>query len=190
MQAAIKFTIADVEALPDRLDDTRYEVIDGELSVAHQPHWDHQFVSLTLGSALLVWSRRTKLGVPNAAPGLIFSPQDDVAPDILWISYARLDQGLRPDGRLYAAPEVVAEILSPGATNERRDRDLKLKLYAREGVDEYWLIDWRIRTVEIYRRAGAMLEAVETLTGDHLLTSPLLPGFVVALPDLWPPPHS
>jgi Uma2 family endonuclease len=95
--------------------------------------------------------------------------------------------GLRPDGKLYAAPELAVEILSPGSTNERRDRELKLKLYAREGVEEYWLVDWRERTVVVYRRAGAELQAVLTLTNADALTSPLLPGFACPVRDLWEP---
>ena len=135
--------------------------------MAHQPHWDHQFAGLVLGAALLAWSRLTRLGVPNPAPGLIFSFDDDVAPDLLWISNERLARGLREDGKLYAAPELVVEILSPGSTNERRDRDLKPKLYAREGVDEYWLVDYRSRTVEVFRRAGDILQSVGILAdGD------------------------
>ena len=38
MSTRLRFTTADVEAVPDRLDDTRYELIDGELWVARQPH--------------------------------------------------------------------------------------------------------------------------------------------------------
>jgi Uma2 family endonuclease len=185
MSSAIRFTTADLEALPDRLDDTRYELIEGELLVAKQPHWDHQFASLALGAALLAWSRQTRRGIANTAPGVIFSPEDDVAPDVIWISRARLDQGLRPDGKLYAAPELVIEVLSPGSANERRDRDLKLKLYAREGVEEYWLVDWRTRTVAVYRRAGDILGLVQTLTDADELTSPLLPGFAYPVSDLW-----
>jgi hypothetical protein len=29
--------------------------------------------------------------------------------------------------------------VSPGRANERHDRELKLKLTAREGIDEFWL---------------------------------------------------
>jgi Uma2 family endonuclease len=186
MSTGIRFTTADLEALPDRLDDTRYELIDGELLVARQPHWEHQSVSLVLGSALQVWSRQTRLGQPNIAPGVIFSPEDDVAPDIVWISRQRRAAALR-DGKLYAAPELIVEILSPGPTNERRDRELKLKLYAREGVDEYWLIDWRAHTVAVYRRAGQALALVATLTDADTLTSPLLPGFACPVAGLWEP---
>lgn len=185
MPTRVRFTTADIEALPDRLDDLRYELIEGELLVVKQPHWDHQLVGVMLSAALAEWSLRTGLGVPNSAPGVIFSPEDDVAPDVVWISHGRLAQGLGADGKLHAAPELVVEILSPGATNEQRDRQTKPKLYAQQGVDEYWLIDWRARTVEVFRRTGETLAATGTLTSADTLTSPLLPGFAYPVAALW-----
>jgi len=187
MSSSLRFTTADVEALPDRLDDTRYELIDGELSVAKQPHWAHQYVSFRLAAAIEAWSRQTGRGVANIAPGVIFSSEDDVAPDVVWISRERRARGLRADGKLYAAPELAVEVLSPGRTNERRDREVKLKLYAREGVEEYWLVDWRARTVEVYRRSGDLLQLAQTLTDADTLASPLLPGFAYPVRDLWEP---
>lgn len=187
MDTGVRFTTADVEALPDPPDDTRYELIDGELFVARQPHWGHQFVSGALWAALQDWNRRTRLGVANIAPGVIFSPEDGVAPDVIWISRERRARGVRADGKLHAAPELAIEILSPGGANARRDREVKLKLYAREGVDEYWLVDWRARTVEAYRHADDRFGPAQLLTDADSLTSPLLPGFAFPVRDLWEP---
>lgn len=187
MASTPRFTIDDLETLPDTLDDTRYELIDGELHIAHQPHWAHQFAGAMLGMELQAWSRRTGRGSANIAPGVIFSQDDAVAPDVLWISRERRTQGLRPDGKLYIAPEIAIEILSPGGTNECRDRDLKRKLYAREGVEEYWIVDWRAWQITVYRRAGDTLEPDLTLTDSDEITSPLLPGFAFPVRDLWEP---
>ncbi len=88
---------------------------------------------------------------------------------------------------MYIAPEIAIEILSPGSANERRDRDLKRKLYAREGVEEYWIVDWRARQIAIYRRAGDTLEQTLILTDSDEITSPLLPGFAFPVRDLWEP---
>ena len=78
------------------------------------------------------------------------------------------------------------EVLSPGLLNERRDREAKLKLYARRGVDEYWIVDWRLRVVGIHRRTGATLDLVARLTGEDVLESPLLPGFTTPLSRVFP----
>jgi len=76
----------------------------------------------------------------RAGPGLIFSDFDAVIPDIIWMSRERFGAIWRDD-KLRGAPELVVEVLSPSAANERRDRQNKLKLYAEWGVDEYWIID-------------------------------------------------
>jgi len=171
----LRWTSADLEFLPD--DGKRYEIIDGELYVSRQPSWPHQRVCLRLGGALDVWSQETGLGEANAAPGVIFAEDDDVAPDLVWVSAERLPLILGLDAKLHGAPDLVIEVLSPGSANERRDREVKLKLYSRRGVREYWLIHWRLRQIEVYRRVDSTLELVATwLESDHL-ESPLLPGF-------------
>ena len=43
--------------------------------------------------------------------------------------------------------ELVVEVLSPDGANERRDREVKLKLYSRRGVLEYWIVDWRTQQI-------------------------------------------
>src|SRR6266571_461619 len=172
---SLRWTSRDLEILPD--DGKRYEIIDGELYVSKQPHWHHQFVSNRLWEVLQIWSRQTKAGIANSAPGVIFDDDDDVAPDVVWISRQRLATALESDGKLHDAPELAIEVLSPGSTNEKRDREVKLKLYSRRGVLEYWVVDWQKRRLEVYRRQQAVLTLAATLYEIDLLESPLLPGF-------------
>ena len=145
--------------------------------MSRQPHWHHQRACGKIFAALEAWSVQTGAGEANLAPGVIFAEDDDVAPDVIWISHTRRVTALGPDGHLHAAPELVVEILSPGTTNERRDREAKLKLYSRRGVLEYWIVDWRTQQVEVYRREELALRLVATLYTTDTLTSPLLPGF-------------
>ena len=175
MTTALRWTSTDLEAFTD--DTKRYEIIDGELFVSKQPHWYHQIVCGNLHALLQVWSKQTGAGRANLAPGVIFADDDDVAPDVIWISNARLATALGADGKLHAAPELAVEVLSPGGANERRDREAKLKLYSRRGVHEYWIVDWRRREVTLFRREQAALQLVSTLFEGDTLQSPLLPGF-------------
>ncbi len=173
--ATLRWTSKDLEMLPD--DGKRYEIVDGELYVSKQPHYHHQRVCVRLTTLLEVWSQQTKAGEANFAPGLIFADDEDVAPDVTWISRERRITALHTDGKLHAAPELVVEVLSPGVINERRDREFKLRLYSRRGVEEYWVVSWQERRIEIYRREKAMLKLDKTLYENDLLQSPLLPGF-------------
>ena len=52
-----------------------------------------------------------------------------------------------------------------------------LKLYTSRGVQGYWILDWRLKQVEVHRRQTRVLQLVYTLFLGDRLTSPLLPGF-------------
>jgi Uma2 family endonuclease len=175
MYQSTRWQSADLELLPDN--GNRYEIIDGELLVTRAPHWQHQKVITKLIQSLGVWSSGSKLGEVVTTPGLVFTDDDNVIPDLVWISTDRLARILDESGHLLAAPELVVEVLSAGSDNERRDREVKRKLYAIRGVQEYWIIDWRRQQIEIFRRDSHGLPLVATLLSSDVLTSPLLPGF-------------
>jgi len=177
------FTSADLELMPD--DGKRYEIIEGELYVSRQPSWDHQYTCTRLCRFLSEWNDQTNRGIVLIAPGLIFAEDDDVAPDVIWISKERLAHALDAAGHLHVAPELVVEVLSQGAANERRDREIKLKLYSRRGVGEYWIVDGMRRQVEVFRREQGALGVVATLYAQDTLETPLLPGFACQIDRLF-----
>lgn len=183
MTTTPRFTSADLEAFPD--DGKRYEIIDGELYVSKQPHFYHQRLCSRILLKLQQWSEQSGNGEAVIAPGVIFADDDEVAPDVIWISSRRMSTTLWPDGKFHAAPELIVEVLSPGAANEKRDREAKLKLYSRRGVDEYWIADWRQRRLEVFRRENTQLVLVATVAESDTLTTPLLPGFLCPVSALF-----
>ena len=124
-------------------------------------------------------------GRASIARGLVFAEDDVVAPDIVWMSTGRMATILGNDGKLHAAPELTVEVLSPGKINERRDREVKLNLYSRRGVDESRIVDWRGRRIEVFRRKNAQLELAATLAETDTLASPLLAGFSCPVAELF-----
>jgi Uma2 family endonuclease len=179
----VRWTAADLELFPDN--GNRYEIVDGDLLVTRAPDWRHQKASTRISTALDTWSLSTGLGEAVQAPGVIFTDADNVIPDVVWVSRERLAVLLDEAGHLIGAPELVVEVLSPGNENERRDRELKLKLYSERGVQEYWIIDWQKRQVEVYRREQVLLRLVNTLFPPDQLTSPLLPNFLYPVSQLF-----
>lgn len=182
MSTALRWTSADLDAMPDN--GTRYEIIDGELYISKQPHWHHQMTCKNAMRVLDKWNLKTDAGYTNFAPGVIFADDEDVAPDVVWISKERMKTAWR-DGKLTASPELVIEVLSPGSQNAKRDREAKLKLYSRRGAFEYWIIDWMKKTVEVYRREDAALHLVQTLFANDSLDTPLLEGFKCQVAELF-----
>jgi Uma2 family endonuclease len=175
MSTDLRFTSKDLLLMPDN--GKRYEIIDGELYVSRQPSSEHQYACNRAAYFLEGWNESGGNGLVLPAPGLIFADDDDVAPDVIWISRERYAQAVDTAGHLHLAPELVIEVLSPGKANEERDREAKLKLYSRRGVLEYWIVSWMTQSIEIYRRVDAHLHLAETLFHQDLLRSPLLPGF-------------
>ncbi|NJL01922.1 MAG: Uma2 family endonuclease [Spirulinaceae cyanobacterium SM2_1_0] len=182
---SLRWTTRDLEVMPDDGGWKRHEIVDGELYVTRAPHLHHQRAVGKIHRALDQWSDQTQRGQPFVAPGVIFTRHDAVIPDLVWVSQERLAVGLDEAGHLTVAPELVVEILSPGTANEQRDKEIKLKLYSRHGVQDYWIVDWRLQTVEVYRRRDVQLHHTSTLLSGDTLTTSLLPGFSVPVAQIF-----
>lgn len=155
----------------------RYEVIDGELYVTKQPHGRHQATCDNIIIALGVWSQQTRLGRTYQAPGLVYADDQAVAPDLVWVKAERIAAIFDDTGHFQESPDLVIEITSASKADIERDREKKLALYSRQNVPEYWIVDWRAETVDVYRHDAETLILVETLHRTASITSPLLPGF-------------
>lgn len=148
--ALSQITWQDVQQMPD--DGKRREAIEGEMYAMPVPPVRHQEISVNLTVALdqiLGTGGHGELlpgpiGVEFPATG------EGVQPDILFVSRARL--GIIDDEWLRGAPDLVVEILSP--STEERDRGLKLRLYWRQGVPEYWIVDPEAEAVEVWGFRG------------------------------------
>jgi Uma2 family endonuclease len=182
---ALQWTTRDLTVMSDDDGWKRHEIIDGELYVTRAPHIRHQGAASKINIRLGVWSEQTGLGQPFQTPGIIFTPIDAVIPDVVWVSHDRLKNGLDEAGHFTVAPELIVEILSPGDQNHQRDKEVKLKLYSRHGVQEYWIVNWQLKTIDLYRHHEGALQLIGTLLESDTLTSPILPGFRVAIGDLF-----
>jgi len=182
---SIRWTTRDLDAMPDDGGWKRYEIIDGDLFVTRAPHIRHQSAAGKLQVRLENWSEMTGRGSAFQTPGVIFTPTDAVIPDVVWISQDRLANGVDAAGHLIVAPELMIEVLSPGDLNEQRDKEVKLKLYSLHGVQEYWIANWQLKNLEIYRRTNAQLHLIATLLEADTLTSPLLPGFSTPIAQIF-----
>jgi Uma2 family endonuclease len=183
--AAHKWTTHDLGFMSDDDGWKRHEIIDGELYMTRAPHIRHQGAASKINTRLEVWSEETGLGQAFQTPGVILTPTDAVIPDVIWVSRDRLANGIDDAGHLTVAPDLIVEILSPGEQNHQRDKEFKLKLYSRHGVQEYWIVNWQLKTVDIYRHQDGTLNFVSTLLESDKLTSPLLPGFRAAIASLF-----
>lgn len=174
----IKFTLRDYLATPE---DTRYELIEGELLVTPSPTPQHQRIVGELFAILREFVRQQGLGEVFVAPlDVVLSEYDVLQPDVLFVSNERAS--IVTD-RVRGAPDLVVEVLSPGT--EERDRVLKRTIYARYGVREYWLVDPQQESVEVLalEPEGFVLSAI--YHASEVLRSPVLEGLALAIEPLF-----
>ncbi len=141
-----EITWREAQQMPD--DGRRYEAIGGELVVTPAPSLRHQDVVLRLALQLQSILVEPGLGRLWVAPVGVEFPDsgEGVQPDLAFVSRER--RGIIGEATLRGAPDLVVEVLSPGS--ERIDRGLKLRLYARRGVGQYWIVDPDRDTVEVH----------------------------------------
>lgn len=167
--------------LPD--DGFRYEIIDGELFVSPSPSIEHQNAVSALLTEMRYYARSQNLGLVLTAPIGVQLPEHTVVvqPDVLYVSRERLD--IVGDDIIAGAPDLVVEVLSP--SNWVFDRTRKQKAYEQAGVREYWIVDYRARTVDVLVLEGReYVQRGQYREGD-LAPSEALPGFTIPVADIF-----
>lgn len=152
-----RYTVAEVLEFP--ADGNRYELVDGELLVTPAPMPPHQILVGELYAQLAAY-----LGGFAEIARVLLSPAD--------ITWPR-EQLVQPDLFVVPAAEVgsrwssyqtlllAVEVLSPGSA--RGDRVVKRRLYQRQGVATYWVVDGDARAVEVWRPEDERPEIVTEL---------------------------
>ena len=135
----------DIYALPDG---QRAELIDGRIYYRSPPSRVHQKLVYQLGRRIgdYIDAKDGDCEV-YPAPFAVFLNKDQenyVEPDISVIC----DKNKLDDRGCNGAPDWVIEILSP--STERMDCGVKLFKYRTAGVREYWIVNSRLRTVNVY----------------------------------------
>ena len=89
----------------------------------------------------------------------LFNNDDDyVVPDF----FVLCDKGKERVNGIYGAPDLVAEVLSPSTL--KRDRVVKMELYAKAGVKEYLILSPDAKSIEQYVLKGNKFELKEAYT--------------------------
>lgn len=176
-----KLTYEDYVSLPD--DGRRYEILDGDLVVRPSPRLDHQRVAQELFVALREWSLRHRLGTAFVVPcDVILDDTTIVVPDLVFVSSSRA--AIMTARAIEGAPDLIVEVLSE--STERRDRGAKMKLYARYGVERYWIADSDARTLEVYALGEGGYTQLGTYRDDAIVPCDVPAGLELRLADVWP----
>ena len=139
-----EYTVADYLSIPD---EHRCELIDGVFYDMGAPTTGHQEIAALLWHQLYHYIRGK-----NGKCFSFVSPVDVqldsenrtmVEPDVLVVC----DREKLKNGRVYGAPDLVAEVFSP--SGKTYDKVTKGNKYRRSGVKEYWMIDPEAQEVTV-----------------------------------------
>lgn len=185
MQTAQRMTAEDYLELPEHGDGPRTQLVEGEVVVMSDPTWLHNTVQSGLHFALTSWVRaapdRGAVGVPL---DVLLDDRNVYSPDVIWYAHGRVP-GLH-DPRPYRMPNIAVEVRSPSTW--RFNLGAKKAGYERHGLGELWLADTAAEALLVFRRSSPgqpHFDLALELGRDDAVLSPLLPGFELALADLF-----
>jgi len=183
---AERMTAQEYLAQPVREDRRRVNLVEGEV-IVNEPRWFHERHQENILFALSAWSRARPGRGRAALPLDIGLDERNVfAPDVIW--YAEGRSPALHDDPPYPVPDIAVEVRSPSTW--RYDIGAKKAAYERHGLPELWLIDTAADELLVFRRSGPAISTFDVsleLEREDTLTSPLLPGFALALAELFPP---
>lgn len=166
----------------------RYEIINGvRYDFLSSPKVVHQMIVGNMHAAFHFSCRAE--GVILLAPMDVHFDEtgDNIAqPDLIYITNA--NRAIIRDGYVFGTPDLLVEVLS-GST-ARKDKTVKLDMYARFGVPEYWIVDPVYRTVDQLELVEGQYGKLTVKTEDDVLHSQLYPCMSIVLKDVFPPEDS
>lgn len=169
-------------------EDERIEIIDGQAIMMAPPSRVHQEISGEIFRQIANFLEGKKCRVYVAPFGVrLFEKSTDrpedvdtvVEPDISVVcDHDKLDK----DG-CKGAPDMIIEVLSP--STQRHDRLVKLGLYQRAGIREYWIVNPEDKTVQVFTLQNDLLQLVEVYTAQDIAKVNTLDGCFVELPKVF-----
>jgi Uma2 family endonuclease len=174
-----RVSFADLEPWPE--DGRRYELYDGEVYEVPSLLPLHQMAAARLHLALSEYVRGHGGLVLFAPLDIVLTEYDVVQPDLLLFTRER-QHLVNPRKVTRVQPDLAIEISSPGTAGN--DRGRRMRLLARHGVREFWLVDPDALTVEIDALTGEQFVLAGMWRASECVHSPLLPELSFARADL------
>ena len=168
-----RVTFAELQQWPDNGRHERYELYDGEVIVVPTPFPRHQRVAWHIGEVLGEYERATGGLVFGVPIDIVLSEHNAIQPDVVFFrkEWRHLIDMLQATP---VPPDLAVEVLS--RSTEARDRGRKMRLLARFGVPEYWIVDPELNCLEVYALRGTEYELVGVHDREQEVTSATLPG--------------
>lgn len=186
-QAAITIPPGDrpmtVDAWADLDEDQEGELVDGRLVEEEASDSPHEVIVMWLTEVLLAYLRQRNGRLLGSESKFAVSARRGRKPDLS--VYLSRDQKLPRRGALRVPPDIIIEVVSPTPRDGRRDRVEKTSEYAAFGARWYWIVDPRLRTVEILGLGADGHYAIQKSAVDGSFAVPGCEGLVLDLDGMW-----
>lgn len=159
-----------------------YELHKGQIVYMPTPIPLHQLISSELHILLGFFIKTHGLGKLIAAPmDTVFTQNDTLQPDLLFISKDRLD--IIGEKKIEGAPDLVIEIYSP--SNSTKEMSYKKYIYETCGVKEYWVIYPEKTMIRQYENRENELFSMGDFNINDTLKSLIIEGFELKVSDIF-----
>lgn len=176
-----EWTLADYQRLTAETD-TRYEVISGVLYEMPPPSTLHQLLVTKLIVRLGNLIESNAQGILYASPIEVILPDATaVQPDLVFVWAER--RSIIKKNRIEGPPDLVVEILSPSSI--RYDRVTKFEAYETSGIREYWILNPKTQSLEIYNLEEGLYNLHNEYNLDEPVHSPLLGDLAFTIGSLF-----
>ena len=174
-------TVQDLQQVQSEHPDWKMELVDGEIILMSPSGYESDEVAFRFGAKLFPYVEEHRLGrVTGSSAGFILPNSDTRAPDVSFVRAERLRRSPRSFAEL--APDLIVEVKSP--TDSVMKLETKILSFLSLGTRVGILVNPDDHTVKIYRFGQ---ETVNLRDGEILTVPELLPGWEVAISDLWSP---
>ncbi len=168
----------------DENDSSWYELINGELVRKQSPTISHQNISGNLYFRIRLFLEEKPLGKVLSAPlDVVLDDGNAYHPDVLFVKKDRFHIFDEKEEVVIGAPDLVVEILSKGTAIY--DRGIKKDIYEKHGVREYWLIDPKSKTIEVYNFENERFRLKQLADETGTAHSEVLEGFNIELAKIF-----
>lgn len=83
----------------------------------------------------------------------------------------------------FGAPDWIVEILSPSTA--KKDHQDKFDLYEESGVNEYWIVDPKNSTIEVFVLNAGKYARIKTYVEDDIVPCHTLEGMTIDMTEVF-----
>lgn len=129
----------------DTCDPRREELHNGQVvQMAPSPNVNHNSIAFKIANIFENHLKSRRCKVFSDGTDVYLTEKDVFVPDMMVVC----DRSKIRWNGIHGAPDLVVEVLSLGTA--KRDRGYKKDMYEKSGVQEYWIVSPKEKTVEVY----------------------------------------